>query len=141
MDASLKAFIIKCYDERIALAPMPEPMRESLKDSNRVPVFLFNLQTRIEELPLRLQTQNTIREATYSLTDWFIEAFIKHAELKLLSDAIKNAAQAKADVDAEKKQIISDAVTKHSDKIVITDEVYDVLKEIRSEEKETGTAD
>lgn len=134
MDAALKSFILSCYDERIALAEMPEPMRESLKDSNRVPAFLKNLQIRIEALPPHLQKQSTIRDATYALTDWFIEAFIKHAQERLLSDAAKAAMKAKADHEAEAKKIINDAMDKHENVIMITDEVYDVLKESSKEE-------
>lgn len=121
MDESLKAFILRCYDERIALAEMPSEMRESLKASNRVPAFLQNLQLRVEKLPIRYQKQETIRDATYSLTDWFIEAFKKHANERMLSEVEKRALLAKQ----ERTQIIETAI----DTGEITEEVYDVITE------------
>lgn len=121
MDASLKAFILSCYDERIALAEMPDGMRAALKGSNRVPVFLKNLQQRVEALPPHLQKKETIRDAAYSLTDWFIEAFKKHANERQMSEVAKQAMLRKE----ERKQIIETAIDTGN----ITDEVCDAIKE------------
>jgi len=127
MDASLKAFILQCYDERIALAPMPEEMRASLKDSNRVPEFLRNLHLRLEKLPPRLQRKEVIRDGVYSLTDWFIHAFKKHAEERMMSEAAKMALQE----NERKKNVIQKAV----DTGVIDEEAFDVIQEKAAEEK------
>ena len=139
LDATLKAFILSCYDERLALAPMPQEMRESLKESGRVPDFLQNLQIKLQALPPNLQRQDVIRDTVYSLSDLFFSAVEKHAQEKMMSDAAKDALRNKANREAEKKTIMDSVVKKSEDggiTINFTDEVYDVLKE-----KTPGTTD
>lgn len=119
MDPALKAFILQCYDEKIALsANIPSEMKAALKGSNRVPVFLKNLQVKIEKSNV---SKETIREAVYSMTEWFLEAFKKHAEERQMSEVAKQAMLR----NQERKEIIETAIETGN----ITEEVCDVIEE------------
>ena len=88
---SLRELIRSSYQERIALAPIPEELRRSLRSHERIPKFFDNLERELAVLPPALRSVERIKDAVYSLTDIFTANLKRIADERQMSDLAKQA--------------------------------------------------
>lgn len=87
----MRQLIIKEYQETVALAPVNEELKRSLKTSERVPAFLARLERELIAVPKRLRTDANIRATVHDLTLLFLESIEKKNEERMMSEAARAA--------------------------------------------------
>ncbi len=100
---NLKNLIRSDYSEYVRLSKYPGELKDSLKTSDRVPVFVDNLVEEFKKMELAgiIYNRNTIKDVTYNMTEIFLKACMANVEKMYASDMEKERQKA-ADEAAKK---------------------------------------
>jgi len=85
---NLKNIVRADYQECVSLmVDVPSELKAALRTSERVPAFIDKLAAELEKSAKKVTLKREdIKQATYSLTEFFVNNFKKSAERKAMSD-------------------------------------------------------